>query len=87
MYDYKKERPRLNTFEGMAMAMDMHAAARRFIAIAGCVRVDKIMWGRLEDPWMQMAGIEYLVEVGKLMWIEGYEAPVWQHKILVEGNG
>lgn len=84
MYDYKREREGLLSFDGLRLVLKIRDNAFKHIAEAGAVNASAIMRGLGGDSWQMLSAIDFLVESGDLT-----EVPTdgWvQHRVFVKGR-
>lgn len=79
-YDYETEKPKILTAEGQKMLFKIRQQAADLINKAGCVRLEKAIGNISGDSWLQIACLDYLVELGEFTIILKGDIPA-QHWI------
>lgn len=85
-YSYETERHRLFTDEGQRLVIALYDEARRCIAVAGAVRCAELIAAIGGDGWNVLAGIDRLVELGRLREVTDASKVRAQHRVFVAGR-
>jgi hypothetical protein len=80
-YRYEDLKPKLFTEDGMRLVLTLTEKARRVLPTSGVMTAEALMKGVCGDAWTVLAGIDFLVESGRLREITLAEKPAGQHRV------
>jgi hypothetical protein len=85
-YNYKTERPKLFTEDGLQMLLKIKDTARLLIKNAGACNMTEACRAVRGDSWTQLACLDYLVEIGELREVTAGMNVNGQDRIYVRGS-
>jgi hypothetical protein len=80
-YDYKTERSKLFSEDGVSALMKVRENANKCIRASGAVMSSHLMQGA-SDTWTALAAMDYLVEIGDLKEVTN-KSVMGQHRVFV----
>ncbi|MHA1170356.1 MAG: hypothetical protein ACTSRU_21215 [Candidatus Hodarchaeales archaeon] len=84
MYDYQDYKPELFKEENQEMFLKIRDGIAATIQIAGCITMGKAIDFGNGDPWLRMAMVDRLVEVGEIIEVKRPQDVAGQHRIFIK---
>jgi hypothetical protein len=84
MYTYAAERTKLFTDEGQRLFLAIRDRVERLLKRGGAVRMDMAIAGNTGDPWLMLACVDRLVEIGEIREIQQASEVAGQYRIFVK---
>lgn len=66
MYNYEHERPKLFTDDGQRLFLKIRDNCQRLMKLAGAARLGNIIAGNMDEPFVKLACVDRLVELGEI---------------------
>ena len=83
MYEYQTERFKLFTEEGQIAFLKIRDNVKRLLNTAGAFTMEKAIQGSSVPSWLQLACVDYLVELNEIMEITKKGTVAGQDRVFV----